>query len=647
MEEKEISTRNNLKKFINSRQEIMSTLIRQTKLQKSYKHPSIRSLLPSTCLYLPPNKRKIAILTGGSSGHEPAPLGYIAPYCLNTAVIGGIFSTPSVSDIINAIYHTGKDSNGILMIVNNYQGNSLSFGISIMKVKKVEESFWDGEEEKVPMEMIKVADDCSFIDLKQSNKFGYLGETWREKARGLTGLVYVYKVLGYWSEAWVQDEKALERYKKFREIPFEEDFNHMEELKSLAEDMMKEGGLITLATSLSSCTRFTQMETEEEELKHGEVDIGVGIHGGNGKERIEYENTKQVVSKMVRHIKNTIEATNPTGLIKKRHALMINNLGSVTDIEMATIVENVKDYVKMYGFNIDYISVGKFLTSLDTNGFSITVLQIKKPLEEILVEALTKETDTPFNIQPFPTEVGIEDDLESENEIEHYKHIECAISLDPPVKEIICDEKISKIFKKLFKFLKKYEEYLDNLDRQTGDGDLGMTISQALTKIMPYIDYFASEEKTLTSALVELSNLLCQNMKGTSGPLYAAFVFGIAEALGKSGELNEGNLRLAFKHGIMKMKELGKAEFSERTLMYVLNKIEVNWDFEHFSEPKLSRFEKEVEGYCEDVKGILPTKGMSVFFGEKCIGKADPGCEFVRLWVVKLAHLIYKEYFFF
>lgn len=639
MEEKEQEKQQHLRNFINKKEEIVGTTIQELKLQKSYKHPSIRALLPSHCLYLPPTTRKVAIMTGGSSGHEPAPLSYISPYCLNTAIVGGVFSTPSVSDIINAIYHTGKDSSGIIMIVNNYQGNSLSFGLAKMKVESAGDQFWDGEK-STPLEVIKVADDCSFIDFKASDSFGYLGETWRNKARGLTGVVFVYKVLGYWSEAWVKDETALERYKKFKNLKFEDEFDHIEELKFLSEEMMKEGGLITLASCLSSCSRFTEEDIDTS--RFGDVDIGVGIHGFNGKTRLEFENTKQVANLMVRHIKNAIEATNPTGLIKKRYAVMINNLGSVTDIEMAIIAESVKDYLKMYGFNIDYISVGKFLTSLDTNGFSITVLQLKKDIKEILIEALHKETDTPFHIRPFPVVVNIEDDLESESEIEHYKKMEVkAIEDKLGVK---CHRKLGKILRKVMKFLKKNREYLDKTDRQTGDGDLGMSVADAVTEILPWVDYFACDDKNLVEGLLEFSDLIAQKMKGTSGPLYSAFIYGIAESLGKSEELNQSTLRIALRVGIEKVKNLGKAEYDERTMLYVLHRIEKNWDFEVFNEEKVKKFEEEVNQYCVEVQDILPSKGMSRFIGERCLGMPDPGCEMVKLWVIKLANLLLKEF---
>lgn len=633
-----------LRKFINSRESIITSTIKQIKLLKSLKHPTLRSLLPSNCLYLPPSsEKKIAIFTGDSSGHEPYPISYVSPYFLNTAIVGGIFSTPPISDIINALYHSGKDSSGILMIINNYQGNNLCFGLAAMKAKSAGEELWD-DGSKVPIESLKVADDCSFLDFHPSDKFGYLGESWREKARGLTGVVYISKVLGYWSQMWVEDPEALKRYKEMRGIGEEEEFDQLMELKRLGEDMMKEGGLLTMASSLSSCGRFSEHENQEIFSKEGEVEVGIGIHGGAGKSVLEYENVNQIVNIMVRNIKNAIEATNPNGLIKRRYAFMVNNLGSVTELEMSTIVESVKYYLKIYGFNIDYFSKGKFMTSLDTNGFSITVFEIKEDIKDILIEALKFETDTPFNFQENPKELGVEEDDESEMEIDNYKKLD-PMALSEDKCPLIVGKRISRILRRVFKLLAKSERYLNKIDLRVGDGDLGESVADAIKEILPYVDFTRQDGVSLSQALNQFSELFGQYMRGTSGPLYSAFILGVAEILAENENFDQEILRKALNRGNLKVKELGKAEYSERTMLYVLHKIDENWDFSVFDEEKLKNFKIEVEGYCNEVKNILPSKGMSRFLGERCLGNEDPGCEMVKIWTIRLAELIHEEFF--
>lgn len=634
----------NLKKFINDKKSIIPTMVREIKLKKSKKHPGIRSLLPSNCLYLPPKARKVSIMVGESGGHDPAPLSYVSPYCLNTAIVGGIFSIPPVSDLVNAIFHTGMDSNGILVLAKNYQGNDLSFGLATMKVKSACADFWL-DRGHIPVEIIKIADDCAFIDFRPSDEFGYLGETWRKKARGLAGAVYVYKVLGYWSEAWVEDETAIRRYKEKRGYGEEHgEFDQLQELKTLAEDMMKEGGLITLGCCLSRSSNFNAREIHQH-INFGEVEIGVGIHFGAGQSKVEYKNAEQVVTLMVRKIKNTIEATNPTGIIKKRYAVMINNLGSATQLEMAVISELSKYYLKMYGFNIDFISVGKFMTALDTNGFSLTVLELKEGIRDLLVEALMKETDTPFDIQECKEgQFEDEEDSGSDDEEESFKRLDLTVRNGVECK-VMFDKKVGRIVEGIITILKQNEYYLEQLDRQTGDGDLGECIAKAMKEILPYIEYLVDEEKTLAQGLYEFGDLLSQNIQGSSGSLYGAFIFGAAEALSKAEKVDEGMMRVALRAGNLKLKELGKAEFDERTMLYVLNKVETNWNFEEFNAERLLQFEEEVKEYCKEVRAILPTKGMSMFRGEACLGYEDPGCEMVRIWIVELAKLIYKEYF--
>lgn len=139
--------------------------------------------------------KQVAILSGGGSGHEPAHLGYIGHGMLTSVVCGDLFASPSTAAILAAIRYLGVSNNaGVLMIVKNYTGDRLNFGLAAKRAQL----------EGIQVDWVLVDDDVALVntDNQQDDSVG---------RRGLCGAVLIHKIAG----ALAEQKKSLQEIKKF------------------------------------------------------------------------------------------------------------------------------------------------------------------------------------------------------------------------------------------------------------------------------------------------------------------------------------------------------------------------------------------------------------------------------------------------
>eukprot|EP00037_Helgoeca_nana_P030497 m.377545 g.377545 ORF g.377545 m.377545 type:complete len:239 (-) comp28206_c0_seq4:1591-2307(-) len=179
---------------------------------------------------------QVTLISGGGSGHEPAHAGYIGAGMLSAAVLGGMFASPSVGAILAAIRTcTVRGAPGCLLIVKNYTGDRLNFGLALEKARA------DG----LDVEMVVVADDCALPRDK--------GITGR---RGVAGTVFVHKVAGAAAETGLPLDSVH------------------------AEAMSAADSVGTLGVALTTCTLPGQPVSDR--LSGSKIEIGLGIHGESG-----------------------------------------------------------------------------------------------------------------------------------------------------------------------------------------------------------------------------------------------------------------------------------------------------------------------------------------------------------------------------
>lgn len=435
------------------------------------------------------NKSKVAIISGGGSGHEPAHAGFVGKGMLTAAVCGDLFASPSVDAVLNAIVAVTGDR-GCLLIVKNYTGDRLNFGLAAERAKK----------HGLKVEMVIVGDDISLPDNKQP--------------RGIAGTILVHKIAGY----------AAEQGKSLSDV---------RDIAQLACD-----SIASMGVAMQTCNLPGQND-EEGRIKKGHVELGLGIHGEPGASTVDSQNSQKTITALVKQLR---KATGP----KARLAVLINNLGGTSALEMALLTkELVHSELKE---QIDYlIGPGALVTALDMKGFSLSAIS----LNETFIEALQADVETAgwqplVKLDPMP--------LQKHRVIHGGTHAKP--SENDAVKALVAT---------ITRTLIEQEDALNALDAKVGDGDTGSTFALGAREIAQLNDD-GKLPLNDTAALLELiGERLATVMGGSSGVLMSIFFTASGQEVAKKQPLAD-----ALLFGLEQMKRYGGADLGDRTLIDAL-----------------------------------------------------------------------------
>ena len=354
------------------------------------------------------NRDKVALICGGGSGHEPAHAGFVGKGMLTAAVCGDLFAAPSVDAVLNAILHVTGDK-GCLVIIKNYTGDRLNFGLAVEKAKEMGRK----------VDLIVVGDDISIPGNPQP--------------RGIAGTLFVQKVAGYVAEQGAS----------------------LEQVKQAAIDAHEKTASIGVA--LTSCSLPGE---SNDRIAQGKAELGLGIHGEAGIETIDLPKAKQLVSTMV----SKLVGAKPTS----ENAILLNNLGGLSPIEMNIVVKEVME--SELGQQSKFIVCGALMTAIDMKGFSISTIQ----LNEEISKALTAEVET----AAWPgcvahREVPV---TKCENQIAKNDFIPSH------------DQETALVLSKVCQSIINIEADLNHLDSIVGDGDTGSTFAAGARKVLAQLD---------------------------------------------------------------------------------------------------------------------------------------------------------------
>ncbi|WP_216331890.1 dihydroxyacetone kinase subunit DhaL [Rhizobium sp. X9] len=296
----------------------------------------IRSGLPEA------DQRKVAVLSGGGSGHEPAHAGYVGAGMLTAAVAGDVFTSPSTHAVLAGIRASAGPA-GALVIVKNYTGDRLNFGLAAELARA----------EGIPVEIVVVADDVALKDTVPV-----------DRRRGIAGTVLVHKLAGAAAELGLP----------------------LSEVAQVARGAA--AGLSSMGISLGSCT-LPAVGKPGFTLGEREIEVGLGIHGEQGVRRMEIASADDLTSLVL----NTIEAD---GKLKSgdRVVLLVNGLGSTPPMELSIVARSALSILEAKGVSVERAWAGTFLSALDMPGFSLSIMQVDDRALE-LIDATTDATAWP------------------------------------------------------------------------------------------------------------------------------------------------------------------------------------------------------------------------------------------------------------
>ena len=541
-----------MKSFINNPEDAVNEsiegLLTNPLLTKLDSFPEIRVVLRKEI-----DPQKVAIVSGGGSGHEPMHAGFVGKGMLTAAVCGDIFASPSVDAVLAAILAVSGEA-GTLLVVKNYTGDRLNFGLAAEQARALGHR----------VEMVIVGDDIA------------LGEDTAQ--RGLAGTLFVHKVAG----------KLAEEGKSLEEVT--------EAAKGVANEA------ISIGLSLTEGQKY--QNPEKSRLSQSEAELGLGIHGEPGAQVIQMEKARSLVEQAVKELNKYLPKKSG------EFALLFNNLGSVTPLEMNLLV-HCFDQTDLSSKVKYLIGPTAMTTSLNMNGFSLSLL----PLDLETEEALLETTETPeWRIRPYSQPTSIQSPQLPET-------LQFEASNDDQTKRVV---------QEIASLLIEIEGEMNDLDEKVGDGDAGSTFSGAgqrfknLSEKLPY----ASPPELLTT----IGRVLSRESGGSSGVLLSLLFT-------KSGsQMKEGaNLGESLKQGLDRMKSFGGAEQGDRTMIDAMEPA-----FEALSAGKsLQEAAKAARKGADQTREITETSaGRSSYLSESNLkGIPDPGAEMVARVFEKLAGL--------
>lgn len=274
---------------------------------------------------------QVGIVTGGGSGHLPVFLGYVGEGLLSAAAVGNVFSSPSVETIERATKAVDGGA-GVLYLYGNYGGDVMNFDEAAELLG----------EDGLPTETVLVIDDVASAPPAESSR-----------RRGVAGMVFAFKTAGAAAAAG-------------------EPLAEVAAVAAATVERTRSMG-VGLSPTVLPTTGVPTFEIEE-----GEMEIGIGIHGERGIERGPLRSADEVARDLTRRV--CAEAVEGAPL-----AVMVNSLGATSPEELYIAYGSIADEVGKLGFEVERAYVGRYATSMEMAGMSVTVLSLDDRLRELLL----------------------------------------------------------------------------------------------------------------------------------------------------------------------------------------------------------------------------------------------------------------------
>ncbi len=479
--------------FMNDRKSLINDVIEGVILTSPYKNlakldvdPAIRVVVRRDW-----DKKKVALISGGGSGHEPAHVGFVGKGMLTAAVCGEVFASPSVDAVLNAIVAvTGKA--GCLLIVKNYTGDRLNFGLAAEKAKGM----------GYDVELVMVSDDISLPDNKQP--------------RGIAGTVLVHKIAGY----------AAEQGKSLKDVT---------KIAQQAIDATASIGVAAAGCSLPGGGE----DEEEQRIESGQVELGLGIHGEPGVSTMKTQNSKKVVDTLVEKLQQHVKKSD-------KLAVLINNLGGVSPLEMSQITKEVVH--SALGSSVRYlIGPASLVSALDMKGFSLSVIALKGGIEEALLAEVEAAGWHPLvKLEKLATKKG--------KALSDKKSVKASSNAE-----------VGKIVETITQTLSGLEDELNKLDAKVGDGDTGSTFATGARDIQKQNKGKKLPLNNVADLLGVVGDRLATVMGGSSGVLMSIFFTAAGKKVAEGEKLPK-----ALLFGLERMKHYGGADLGDRTMIDAL-----------------------------------------------------------------------------
>jgi len=379
---------------------------------------------------------RVAIASGGGSGHLPLFLGYVGDGLLNGVAVGNVFSSPSADDIL-AVTRAIDGGGGVLYLYGNYGGDVFNFDSAASRAI----------EEGIPVATVLGTDDIASAELSNS-----------ATRRGVAGLVLAFKTAG----------AAARRGMSLADVT------------GIARRTVE--GTRTMGVGLSP-TILPEAGAATFELDDGEMEVGVGIHGEPGSYRGPLESADAIADRFV--------DTLLTEVSNDRVAVLVNGLGATPLEELYLLYRRVFLRLQERGITIVHRYVGEYATSLEMAGASVSLCALDPELESLLDEPVEAAFFAPWASAPWasaPSASRMTNDpvigvAAKPRVVDHD-----SVKVMGSGQDAGLGTEIAERIVRAMPLWAAAEEELRDLDAAIGDGDLGITVSRGSAAVIKAIE---------------------------------------------------------------------------------------------------------------------------------------------------------------
>ena len=329
-----------MKKIINVPENVVEEMLQGVVLA----HPEYVKRVEGFNVLVRANKGdKVALVSGGGSGHEPAHGGFVGEGMLDGAVAGAVFTSPTPDQVFEAIKAV-DNGKGVLLVIKNYTGDVMNFEMAAEMAAA----------EGINVEKVIVDDDVAVEN-----------STWTVGQRGIAGTIFVHKIAGAKAEAG----------------------GSLAEVQAVAQKVI--ANVASMGMALAPCT-VPAAGKPSFELAEDEVEIGMGIHGEPGTHREKISSADEITTHLMDKIFNNLTISSGDEV-----AVLVNGLGATPLMEVYIVNKKVSDLLGAKGIKTAKTYVGNYMTSLEMAGFSISILKLDEEIKSLLFAT----ADTPAFVQ--------------------------------------------------------------------------------------------------------------------------------------------------------------------------------------------------------------------------------------------------------
>ncbi|MDR0484321.1 MAG: dihydroxyacetone kinase subunit DhaK [Alphaproteobacteria bacterium] len=277
--------------------------------------------------------KKVTLVSGGGSGHEPAHAGFVGFGMLDAAVCGAVFTSPTPFQVYKAIEEVNQGM-GVLLVIKNYTGDVLNFEMAMDMAK----------DNNIKVASVLVDDDIAVED-----------SLYTVGKRGVAGTILVHKIAGALAEKG----------------------ESLESIQRIATDVV--ANMATMGLSLGPCI-VPASGKPSFELAENEMEVGLGIHGEPGVYRDKIKTAKESAELLLNKVINHLKLSSGEEV-----CLLVNGLGGTPMMELSIMNNEFHKILKAKNIKVIKNLVGNYMTSLEMPGISVSLLRMKNEFKEPLL----------------------------------------------------------------------------------------------------------------------------------------------------------------------------------------------------------------------------------------------------------------------